>query len=380
MDVTIYDSISELDMHEWDEVVGPNQLFQRSEWLRALEGGGLADCTPKYFVVRDASGRMVASASAYIIPTSLVLFSKGFVRSAVERIRRLWPSFLMPRILECGCPTGLGRAISLRSTAAVEGVVERLCEAFEDLARRERLRVLVIRDFDPQDVHIMQPFVNRGFGAVDNLPTTRLDIAWPSFDAFVDDMQSRHRSRLRKRLKLAERNGLQARFCMQGYDAAEELDRQTNNVDGAAKDYNRSLLTPTFYRQGSRALGARWRVLDIWRDGRVVANALLLSDGPILRWLSFGRDIAGARDGAHFLVMATIVRTAIEERFECIDMGLTTYATKQEFGAQIVPLKMCVRFRPNIFGPALPRVLQLLSPKVTVADRQIFKSLRNKSL
>src|SRR6266478_1431860 len=111
---TIHKSIHAVDAAEWDEIVGKGRVFQTHAALAFLEEGGLADCPPKYFILRTEDGQIAAHVAAYMIETSLVIFSQGIMKAVVDKIRIVLPKFLFVRILECSCPVSLGNPLSLR--------------------------------------------------------------------------------------------------------------------------------------------------------------------------------------------------------------------------------------------------------------------------
>jgi len=373
LQVTVHESIQEVDATEWDEVVGPERLFQSHAWLRSLEGGALVDCKPKYFVVRDEAGRMVANASAYIIPTSLLIFSKGWVKAAVEAVRRIWPNFLMPRILECGCPLGSGNGVSLARGFNFEVAAPLLACAFEGVANEAHIRLIVVRDFIETELRSAAALESLGFARIANLATLSLEITWENSEDYIAAMRSRHRQKVRRGLAVARRSELQAKLSEIVAANALRLARQRMNVHDFATEYSRETLAPSFYEQLEAELGSRVRVLEITRGAQSVAHAILVEDGRILRWLSFGREVGGTRDGAYFLAIAKIVELAIKERRKLVDMGMTTHGPKTDFGAHMVAQWMFLKFRGPL-GPLVTTLLSILNPVPTVVHRRVFKS------
>ncbi len=375
--VAIHDSIREVDASEWDEIVGEGRVFQTHAWLAVLEESGLEDCPPKYFVVRMEDGRIAAHLTSYMIETSLLMLSRGFVKTLVERIRTIAPKFLKSRILECGSPVGLGNPFGLREGIDFADLVGPLCRALDDVSTKAGIRFIVLRDFLDEEMAVFSILEQQGFTRIPNLPTTELQIRWATFDEYLAAMRSNHRYTLRKRLRLAAESNLTSRFQIEFSGKAEQLMLQMSNVNDHAKEYNRQLLVPDFYRGVSAALGRHCQVLEILQEQRLVAHALVIFDGKILRWLFFGREQGGVRDGAYFLAVARIVGLAIEEGMELVDMGLTSYRSKTEFGARMVPLWMYLRIR-GVPGRLLPNILRLLNPVGEIQRRDIFKTTAQK--
>ncbi|QDZ12640.1 peptidogalycan biosysnthesis protein [Devosia ginsengisoli] len=372
MQVTVHDTIDDIGAVEWDRVFGPERLFQSHAWLRSSEGGALGDCTPKYIVIRDDAADIVVAVAAYIIPTSLVMFSAGPIKWVAERIQRLVPWFLRPRILECGSPLGPGNGIGIRPGAAIAALAPVICEALERLAASERVHLIVLRDFLEPELEASAAFELAGYARGESLPTMSLDIKWASYADYLASMTSRHRQKVRRGLALAEKSGLHARWTGRIGDRGERLARQRENVRQFATEYSREQLAPSFFAQLDHALGQRVRVLDVLKGETSVGHALVVDDGSILRWLSFGRETGGVRDGAYFLVLASIVELAISEGKSVLDMGMTTHGPKTDFGAIMHLQWMLLRFRGPL-GKLLPLALNYLNPARGTATRHAFR-------
>jgi predicted N-acyltransferase len=310
---------------------------------------------------------------AYFIRTSLAIFSKGFVRSAVDRIRRVWPAFLQPLTLECGWPISPGFPVCARNDVAMSELLDELAQAADAEAARCKVRIIVIRDFLEDELNEASGLGSRGFAKIGNLPTAVLHIRWKSFDEYLNDMRSRHRVKVRRGLAIAERSGLSVRVRHSFSDIGEELMREWRNVHEYADEYSREELTAGFYRGFGAATEGQAQLIEVLRGDRRVAHALIFLDGGILRWLFFGRDRPEERDGAYFLVIAEIVRLAIEHQLEIVEMGLTTYSPKTDYGAQMVALWVFVRFRGALLGRLLPGLVNLLNLIPGAKPRKVFR-------
>lgn len=132
-------------------------------------------------------------------------------------------------------------------------------------------------------------------------------------------------------------------------------------------------MTAEFFRNVNPALGSRCCLLQILDGERMVANALVASDGPLLRWILFGREDGEARNGAYFLVIARIIEFAIEQAFKRIEMGLTTYSPKTDFGAQMVPLWIFARARGVLPRTLVPKLFCLFNSVPEVRERACFR-------
>ena len=66
----IFSSISEIDRDDWQSLLEEGSLFRSYDWLVFLEQGVIEDYTPRYILISDDAGRLVAHASVYLIDTS----------------------------------------------------------------------------------------------------------------------------------------------------------------------------------------------------------------------------------------------------------------------------------------------------------------------
>lgn len=372
INVTVHDSIHEIDASDWDEIVGAGRHLQTHAWLAILENDGLVDCPPKYFVCRRENGQIVAHLAAYMIETSLLVFSKGVLNSLVEAIRKVWPKFLLPRILECGSPAGIGNPLCVREGVGSGEIIEPLCLSLEAVAEKAKIRIIVLRDFLESEAQALSDVEKRGFGRVPNLPTMEIAVRWKTFDEYLSAMRHSPRKKLRRHLRDAAASELTTRLRSQFADSADQLARHVINMNEHAKEFTREVLSPKFYRNLS-ASPANCRIVEVLKGENLVAHMLVVTDATTLRPLRFGREQAGAQDSAYFLAITRVVQLAIEERMDLIDCGITTSSVKTDFGAKMIPIWMFVRIRAP-FGMTLLNVLRAMNPVPEITEKNIFKA------
>lgn len=371
INVTVHDSIHEIDASNWDEIVGTGRYLQTHAWLAILENDGLVDCPPKYFVCRRENGQIVAHLAAYMIETSLLVFAKGVLNSLAEAVRKVWPKFLLPRILECGSPAGIGNPLCVREGVGFGEIIEPLCQSLEAVARKAKIRIIVVRDFLEGEAQALSDFERRGFGRVPNLPTLEIAVRWKTFDEYVSAMRHSARKRLRRHLRDAAASQLTTRLRSQFADSADQLASHVMNMNEHAKEVTREVLSPKFYRNLS-ANPTNCRVVEVMKGESLVAHMLVITDAATLRPLRFGREQAGAHDSAYFLAITRVVQLAIEERMDLIDCGITTSWVKTDFGAKMIPIWMFVRIRAP-FGMMMLKMLRAMNPVPDIIERKIFK-------
>lgn len=372
MNVEILHSIKDCSQAEWDSLVDDGRFYKKYEWLLALEAGALIDCPIRYLLVRDEKGKLLAHATVCLVRTSLVLFSTGLLRTIVTGIRHLFPNFLFARLVECSLPVGLGNPICTSPGVELADVIRTIANGIHRIAAEEKLRIMVIRDFSDAELSSTSSLVADGFVLMGNLPTTELKISWASFDQYIASMRSRYREKVKRGLRIAEQSQLTATILSRFDDISQKLAQQMDNVAKEATEYTRENIGAQFYDTVSKENSGRFEVIAISNAEAVVAHGLVMTDGDCLRWIFFGRDTL-KRTGAYFLTIASIIRLAISRRIAKVDMGITTYSPKTDFGARVLDLWIYVRCRGRIIGPILPIVARRLNRISSVGHRDVFK-------
>lgn len=241
-----------------------------------------------------------------------------------------------------------------------------------EIARSNGVFLVIIGAFEPQD-HPYEPFLNHlGYRFVPCLPIAHLDIAWETPAAYLSSMKSYYRSKLQRHLRINQANDIRHELRDNFDDLAEVLWQQWLVVHEHATEYDGETLTPDFYKDFSLQFGARSKVLLVYSRDELVGHALLLQDGDTLRWRNFGRAKA-ENDSLYIYVCHKVVETAINLGVKRLDMGVTTYAIKRDFGASIVPRKIAIRVSWDKFNRLAAWFYSLLNHVPEVQGRDIFK-------
>ena len=338
-----------------------------------LEQSGLNDFCYHYAVLVNEAGQTLAQACFYDVTTDLAIFGPRWLRQSLAGVRRFWPGFMKLRMLECGTPiTLISPPVIILPGTDPTLIITALTLLLRKIARRQKQLLIVIRDFEPPAAPLATAFAAHGYHICDNLPNTYLDIRWPAWQTYLHSMRSYYRSKLVKYLKRNEQLGITCQLTSDFADLAETLHAQWMNVHKNAKEFQREVLTPTFYRALSRQHGIDASVLLFYRREQLVGHALLLRDHTELRWLYVGRESI-CPDGLYLFIAQKVVETAISLGVKRLEMGLTTYAIKQDLGAEIVPLSMSLRATNGFLNPFVGLGYKLLNHVSIPRPRQVFK-------
>jgi hypothetical protein len=137
----------------------------------------------RYFAIKDRNGEIQAIQPFFILDQDLLAGIHSRIREAVCFARRLWPRLLKTRTLMVGCAVGEGR---LDGHGCSHGTnAQLLASAIVAHARWLKAPLIVLKEFPAGYRAPLNCFLHHGFYRVPSLPMTRLNIDYPSFDAYM---------------------------------------------------------------------------------------------------------------------------------------------------------------------------------------------------
>lgn len=366
--VSVFQSIRDIPLKEWNAIAKPNSYTYSPEFLEMMESSITDDCSHGFVLVHDENDHPVSATHFTVSRTDIAIFASGWLRTALTKIRRLFPNFLKIRLLECALPISSEH----RQQGHKEKSMQFLGKALLEIARKHGAFLVIIGAFEPQDHPDEAWLKDLGYQFVPCLPLATLDIVWETPAAYLSAMKSYYRSKLQRHLRINHSKDIRHELRDNFDDLAEVLWQQWLVVHAHATEYNGETLTPDFYKDFSLKFGTRSKVLLIYSKDELVGHALLLLDGDTLRWRNFGRTRA-ENDSLYIYVCHKVVETAINLGVKRLDMGVTTYAIKRDFGASIVPRKIAIRVSWGMFNRHVAWLYSLLNHVPEIQGKDIFK-------
>jgi predicted N-acyltransferase len=368
----VFGSIRDVPLGEWNAIAKLHSYTYSPEYLEMMESSNTGDCCHGYVLVYDENKHPVSLTHFNIARTDTAIFASGWIRTALTRIRRVFPNFLKIRILECAIPISSQHQLIAHEQDHKGKSIPILGKTLLEVARKNGVFLVIVGAFEPQD-HPYEAFLkDLGYQFAPCLPVATLDIAWGTPAAYLSSMKSYYRSKLQRHLRINQINEIRHELRDNYDDLAEVLWQQWLVVHQHATEYNGETLTPGFYKDFSLKFGARSKVLLVYSNDELVGHALLLLDGDTLRWRNFGRAKA-ENDSLYIYVCHKVVETAITLGVKRLDLGVTTYAIKRDFGASIVPRKIAIRVSWNIFNKHVAWFYTLLNHVPEIQGKDIFR-------
>jgi len=374
LSIQTYSSIADVPKDIWDGLVqGHSCTFSHAFW-QIIERSQLNDFSYRYAIFFTDDRTPVALASFYTVTTDMAIFGPIKLRRMLEKVRRVFPNFMKLRILECGTPVALNSPPFVTNGKIPDAeLVEALDRFLTKTARSEWQLLIVVRDFEENATAMERDFQQRGYCIEGNLPNNYMDIVWATPQDYVDAMKSYYRSKLLKHLRRAEDQSFRHELVSDFGKLAEVLCEQWMIVHENAKEFQREILTPEFYRGLSTQMGANSKVILFYQQDVLIGHVLLLMDGDLLRWLYFGRNVP-VNDSLYIYASHKVIEAAITLGAKRLEMGLTTYPIKQDLGSQVTPLKMAIKSSIPFVNPLVKFFYPLMNSVPVIENRSIFKS------
>ncbi len=370
----LYTSIEQVPREDWNALAQPHSEAMSWEFWRIVERAGLNDFRYFHVLLRDPTGRVMALGSFYSVTTDIAIFAPAPLRALLGLVRRLWPGFFKLRMLEWGTPITIVSPPYARVDEVEDAeVIQAMHRLMRQTARRQGQLLMLARDFEPPQEGLRAPCARLGYHWIPSLPNTYLRVRWRSPEEYLGSMRSYYRSKVLKHLKRNLEAGVRHQRVRDFAHLADTLCAQWMVVHENASEFQREVLTPRFYRLLSEDMGGKAQVLLFHRGEQLVAHALLLLDGPMLRWLYVGRELA-ANDSLYLYVAYSVVCAAIELGAERLEMGLTTYAIKQDLGAEVTPIRIALRASWGLINPFVGLGYGLLNSVPAPGPREVFKA------
>ncbi len=336
----------------------------------------------RYFVIKDGSGAVRAIQPCFILDQDILQGAGPRVGMFAEFVRRLWPRFMRVRSLMVGCAAGEGHidADGLSS----ETLMESLASAIKAHAREQRAPLIVLKEFPARYRSALVCFVREGFTCIPSLPMTYLNIAYASFDDYMNRaLSSKTRKDLRKKFRIA------LQFPPIEVSVVGDISAVIDDVYPLYLGvYERSKLrfeklTREYFCRLGQQMPDKVRFF-IWRqNGRTIAFSLCMIQDEAVYAEYLGLDYQVAHDlHLYHYVFRDLVVWAMANGYRSFRSSGLNYDPKLHLKALLDPLDLYVRHTSPILNALLKPLLPFLEPTrydMTLRKFPNYHELANRS-
>lgn len=352
-------SITATEKSAWDRLFEEN--IEGFDYFRACEN--IPDTYFKLAAIGVFDGeRLIAGAPIFTTIVRIELLFDGAMDKIAKRIRRIWPSLLDASLLGIGSPYSDDVGIVFDPTLDSQErqlALTALVKALETYATQNRFLVTLAKNVWNQHRAEYEPvFHEAAFCTIAAPPLGILPVTVKG-EAYILGLSANMRSNVRRKLKKAQPLRMEVRTSIDGLE--DELHQmRTATIDRAKADYDIFGEVPRgYYRAIMEELGERAILRLYWLGEKLIGFTFLLRDDKNIQEKYTGmRYPDGPDNGLFFQNWMLHLEEAVDLGMEELNLGETTYITKQRLGCRFRRSWLFLRHR----NPLLNWILRRLSP------------------
>ena len=211
LNIEHYNSVSEIDKIEWDEMFKNEGAFNH-DTLLAYEKTFNSKPFIKnnwefdYVVIRDNNNKIVLST---FLTTSIQkddIFSISEVSEVVELERKKNPYYLTSKVISVGCDLSIGNQIFIERTNPLwKSALSLFLEKVEELKTKRKADKVMLRGFKDND-EIQRIIEEKGYFSMEIPENNIIEPNWVNENEFLDNFNKKRRYYYRTQIKIENEN------------------------------------------------------------------------------------------------------------------------------------------------------------------------------
>ncbi len=313
----------------------------------------------RYLILRNSQTGQTAVQPFFFIAQDLTDGLPGKIQRVVGRVQERFPRFLVMRILMVGCAVGEGQVASSEPWA-----VEALHEALAVVAKRERVSLIVFKDYPSRHRETLQPFANNGYRRVPSMPGAKVELDYKDFDDYMQRRLGKvFRKNLRRKFRASEEIGRpEMTVCEDVSGMIDEIYPLYKQTLSRA-EFSFEELTPEFLARVGREMPDKARFF-IWRlNGKIVAFNFCLLHGDVLYDMDIGLDYTVALElHLYFVTWRDVFSWAIKNGVRSYYTAPLNYDPKLHLRLDLAPLDLYICHTSKWINPVFRAAMGFLQP------------------
>ena len=351
--------IEEVRPQDWLRIYPP--VLESYHFFKSLDESHFEQFRFYYILVFDRDD-LVGLAPSFLMNYPLETTVQGTLRKFLAGIQKIFPGLLNLRALICGLPMGPGR-VGICGENRV-GVLKAILESMDQIAGKEKIPIMALKDFDRKDADLLDPLQQEGFYKFMSLPNTELGISFKSFDQYLETLSSASRYDLRRKFKKVDGH------VKMELEVSSQLNESTlREVHGlylqtsSRSEIQFENVPPDFFENVSKNMPRETKYF-LWRiDKKLVAFTFCLVSEDRLIDYYLGLDYSVAfQYHLYFVRFRDLLKWCIDNKIKVYEMGNTSYEPKRRLGFEFVPLYVYAKHRNRWMNPFFKLLCRALKP------------------
>lgn len=290
----ICDAVEQTNLEDWNQLRAGDDPFMDLRFVATVQRSMAEQGKYWTLIIYDAEKRPAATACLSLLRIDAVLMANALAKGIVRAIRRLWQSYLYLKVLFVGLPVSAGQShLRIRPDADTAEVFRTLDTVLCELAARQRASVIVLKEFDVEEVKRLDGLREHGYRRADSLAMNHFEPHHANFDEFCAALRKTFRKSIRYSLRKYEKIGLRTIHLTGGEDAEELWTGQMHRLYESVLEHAHARLErlpAEFFRELSRQFADQVVFFHIYQGERIVACACTLLTESVFYMLFAGMD------------------------------------------------------------------------------------------
>jgi len=316
-----------------------------------------------YFALKNPNGDIRAVQPFFVLDQDILAGARPYLGRLIDVIRNQWSRFMCMKTMMVGCVAGEAQ-LDDGSDAERAANAVLLATEVEKHALALGVRFIVLKEFPSSYRGTLACFERRGFTRIPSMPLARLNIAYRSFDEYMQSaLNSATRSKLRKKFKATE--GDVPIELQVSNDIAPDINEVYPlylNVYRRSKLHFEKLTKDYFCRLG-QIMPERVRFFVWRRNGKAVAfgECLVHGDTMYAEYLGLDYSVALQLHLYHY-VFRDLVRWGMANGYKWLQSSGLNYDPKLHLRYRLNPVDLYVKHTSFVINSMLRPILPLLEP------------------
>jgi len=335
------------------------------EYLLAVEHAGIAGFEWRY-VTLEENGVTLAAMPAFLTDYPLDTTLEGTPKRLIQRLRRLFPRFLMLKLACLGSPmTECGAAGFHSSVPEVRkgALLRLLLAAFESEARQRGYRLIGVKDVPKQQKDLWESIARPlGFRPMPGMATATLGIDFRSVEEYLARLSPATRKDMRRKRKALSAIRIERRNAIDDVlPQVLELYLDTKR----RSEFQFEELTQAYFSGVLAQMKERAFCMLYYAGDRLLAANLLLEDKNLLLDKFFCMDgEAGRAYNLYFLSWFTNIQYCLDRRIPYYMSGQAGDESKLRLGSAMQTNLLWFKHA----NPLLNGLLRLIAPLLAFSE------------
>lgn len=385
---TIFKNAAEINAAQWDALLPADNLLLQREYLQSLEHSTGSEICYRYlliehnrqpvglgyFQVISFKGSNVVNAAVPADAPWTKKLTAALQTVVVRLIRNVQMNLLVSGNAFVTGDYGFYFTPGFKKNPAVLQAVR---EGIDKIIAQcdDKISGMLVKDFYNTEKAWIEGLKAEGYLEFLVNPNMLLEIrpAWNTFEAYVGDMASKYRTRMKKARKRA------AEIAMREMDAAEleqrlpELSALYDEVVDEA-DFKLAKLDIGYIVKLKKQLGEKFGVIGYFKGGELVTfiSYYLHERDLVAGYMGLKRSLNHEYD-LYLNVLLTLAETGIEKKMRQVVYGRTAMEIKSSVGALPHAMSLYVKHRSPVINFIIRRIVPFLSENPEWTLRSPFK-------